>query len=202
MITIIDYGVANIGSIQNMLRKIKCSFNLANNTEDILNASKIILPGVGSFDNGVKALKAKGFFEPLIEKANIGTPLLGICLGMQLLAEASEEGSLCGLGLIKGKVKKLNLKDSLCLKIPHMCWNRVSIKNSSELTSEIDSNSRFYFVHSYYFDCLDPSNILAETDYGISFASIVGKEKIFGTQFHPEKSHKYGIKIFSNFAKL
>ena len=185
-----------------MLKKIKCSFNIARHSDDIFNAKKIILPGVGSFDNGVKALKSKGFFDPLIEKANIGTPLLGICLGMQLLAESSEEGSLSGLGLIKGKVKRFNLTESLSLKIPHMCWNSVSIKNTSKLTSEMESNSRFYFVHSYYFDCLDSSNIIAETDYGISFASIIGKEKIFGTQFHPEKSHKYGIKIFSNFAKL
>jgi len=202
LITIIDYGVANLGSIKNMLKKIKCDFNVALNKEDIFNANKIILPGVGSFDNGVKALKSKAFFEPLLEKASSGIPLLGICLGMQLLAEASEEGNLEGLGLIKGKVKKFNFPKDKNLKIPHMCWNKIECENPSFLTSNLDSNSRFYFVHSYYFDCVDSKNILALTDYGIKFPSIVGKSKIFGTQFHPEKSHKYGMEIFSNFAKI
>jgi len=199
MITIIDYGLGNLGSIENMLRKIGVDCIVSSDGSDIEKASKIILPGVGSFDRGMENLKNLGFLPILNKKVLKEKKLvLGVCLGMQLFASKSEEGKKSGLGWIEGEVKKFNLSGN---KIPHMGWNNIEIKKEDPLLSGIDGKARFYFIHSYHFVCLE-ENILAGTDYGYSFASVIRKENIFGVQFHPEKSHKFGMKLLSNFAKL
>jgi len=186
-----------------MLKKINVKVKLARNVDDIYNSEKLILPGVGAFDNGVKALKKEGFYDAIKSKMDYSkVPLLGICLGMQLLANSSEEGCLKGLGLIQGEVKKFNFIDNQGLKVPHMSWNKINLKKNCNLTQFLDKDPRFYFVHSYFFDPFDKNNILATTNYGIEFASIIKKGNIYGTQFHPEKSHKYGMKLLSNFARL
>ena len=202
MITIVNYGLGNIGSMQNMLRHIGVLSKLESDPLEISKARKLILPGVGSFDAAMNEItNIPGLINVLNHKAKVEKiPILGICLGMQLMTRSSEEGKKKGLGWINADTKRFRLQSKF--KVPHMGWNNVEVNSSTELTDLSDNLQSFYFVHSYYFDCLDSSNIIAETDYGISFASIIGKEKIFGTQFHPEKSHKYGIKIFSNFAKL
>ena len=201
MITIINYGMGNLGSIQNMLKKIGTESNITSNSNEILNARKIILPGVGSFDRAMENLKALNLIEVPNKKALIdNVPILGICLGMQLLAKNSEEGNSSGLGWIDANVLKFNVDKAL--KIPHMGWNLVSNKKEHELFKNMYPEPRFYFVHSYYFKCNDSKDILTNTEYGVEFTSAISKKNIIGVQFHPEKSHKFGMKLLENFAKL
>lgn len=200
MITIIDYGMGNIGSLENMIQKVGGKVSIATQPEHIATASKIILPGVGSFDNGMKKLADCGFIEPLIKRVQEDKiPLLGICLGMQLLTESSEEGKLPGLGLLKAKTKRFKVALDNNLKIPHMGWNEVIIKKQSPIFLEMTDDISFYFVHSYFVVCDEPSDILGTTIYGQEFVSAIQHENIFATQFHPEKSHKYGMKVMKNF---
>lgn len=200
MIVIVDYNVGNIGSIVNMFKKIGVEATLSSCPEEISKASKLLLPGVGAFDNGMKSLK-KSNLIPILEKKVLvdKTPILGICLGMQLLFESSEEGSEEGLGWIAGKVRKFDLQSAPELKVPHMGWNQVIPENHEDLFLEMTDISRFYFVHSYYVDCTLKENVLATTRYGDNFVSSVRKENIYGAQFHPEKSHKFGMKLLKNF---
>ncbi len=202
MIVIIDYGMGNVGSIRNMLRKAGFDSLVSSKIQDIEEATKIILPGVGAFDNGIDNLEAGGLI-PIIKKKVLKdhTPLLGICLGMQLLTKKSDEGNLPGLALIDGVTKKFNFPPEEKLKIPHMGWNTIQLKKESILCNELDQTSRFYFVHSYYVQCADQNDVLAETDYGGLFCSALQKENIFGVQFHPEKSHHYGMRLLRNFAR-
>lgn len=201
MIKILDYGIGNIGSIKNMLRKEGIAFEIATNQNDILGASKIILPGNGSFDACIKGLRNSGMIESLEKKVlEEKIPFLGVCVGAQMLGKSSEEGVEKGLGWIDMEVKKLPQNEKLPL--PHMGWNYV--KHNSYLDSpfrELDG-SRYYFVHSYYMLPKSSDRILMFTDYGIEFASAVMSSNIFGVQFHPEKSHTYGKKIFKIFASL
>ncbi len=202
MILVIDYKMGNIGSIMNMLRKIGVNAVFTSDTEEIKKADKLILPGVGSFDTGMNNLKKMGLVSFLNKKVlEEKTPILGICLGMQLFAERSEEGESDGLGWIDGEVKRFNFKENN-LKIPHMGWNLVIPQKEDVLFSNMPKESRFYFVHSYHFVCENEDNILAKTNYGYDFPSIVKKENIIGVQFHPEKSHKYGMKLLENFVKF
>jgi glutamine amidotransferase len=201
MITIIDYGMGNLGSIKNMLKKIGVVSEITNDIEIILNAEKIILPGVGAFDKAIQNLSKLKLIEPLNKKAlEDKVPILGICLGMQLLAKSSEEGKHAGLGWIDGKVLRFNIDNSL--KVPHMGWNIIVQKKDSPLMIDMYKDPRFYFVHSYYFKCNNESDILSTTNYGGEFTSAVSKDNIYGVQFHPEKSHKFGMKLLENFSKI
>lgn len=204
MIVIIDYNMGNLGSIKNMIRKIGSDAIISSNSNDILNADKLILPGVGAFDNGMKNLDDTGLISILTRKVIVDrTPILGICLGMQLFTEKSEEGALQGLGWINGYTKKFDfLELNTDYKIPHMGWNDTKTVKESLLFSSMHEDPRFYFVHSYHIVCNESSDILTTTDYGYEFTSAIEKNNIYGTQFHPEKSHKYGMKIIKNFVEL
>jgi len=199
MIGIIDYGMGNVGSVESMINYLGChKTKIIKKKSELLLVDKLILPGVGTFDNGMKNLKDYGLLDELNKQVlNNKKPILGICLGMQLLMDKSEEGKLGGLGWIKGDCKKFKFVDK-SLKVPHMGWNV-----ASPITNELcDNNSRFYFVHSYYVECIEKDNIMLKTNYGIEFVSGVSKDNIFGVQFHPEKSHKYGMDLMEKFINL
>jgi len=204
MIAIVDYGLGNIRAFANVYKNLNVPFKIVSNSESLKNAKKIILPGVGAFDQAMKLLDDSGMralLDELVLKDQI--PVLGICVGMQMLAKSSEEGFLPGLGWIKGIVKKF---DSSTLThsthLPHMGWNNVIPKNECTLLGKLDKESRFYFLHSYYFQCDDNNNIAAVANYGIQFACAVNSGNIYGVQFHPEKSHYNGIQLLKNFANL
>jgi glutamine amidotransferase len=203
MITIVDYGMGNLGSIVNMLGRIDVPSQVSSDIEIIRNADKIILPGVGGFDQAMNNIRSRNLEDVLIEKAAQKTPLLGICLGMQILMETSEEGSARGLGLIKGTVKKFQFpEDQQHLKVPHMGWNNVTPVKPHPLFDHYTDEIRFYFVHGYYVTPEQDEHIICTTNYGTQFCSSVGREHIMGVQFHPEKSHAFGMQLFKNFAAL
>lgn len=204
MITIIDYNMGNIASIENILKKIGAETQVTSDPSTLRKADKIILPGVGAFDYGMKNLQDLGMVDVLKEKVlSQKTPLLGICLGMQLLTEGSEEGSLPGLGLLKAYTKKFPTEwNGQKQKIPHMGWNYIVPKVNSPLFMNSSENMRFYFVHSYYVECKDDTESLATAEYGNTFTSVIGRENILGVQFHPEKSHKYGMNLLKNFVEM
>ncbi|MDZ4787082.1 MAG: imidazole glycerol phosphate synthase subunit HisH [bacterium] len=202
MITVINYGMGNLGSIQNMLKKIGAKILVTSDPTEIDRAEKIIFPGVGAFDAAVATIQDKGLANLLSKKAlSDKVPFLGICLGMQLMSQSSEEGVLPGLGWFKARTKKFDFpNDQGKLKIPHMGWNTIKLKaKDSPLLRDLDEESRFYFVHSYYLDCENPADIAAQTPYGGDFTSVITRENIYGAQFHPEKSHRFGMQIFKNF---
>jgi glutamine amidotransferase len=202
MITIVDYGMGNLGSVANMIKKVGGKSLITSNADDIKNSKKLILSGVGSFDNGVNKLKELGLWDIIKEKILVEkTPIMGICLGMQLLVKGSEEGNLEGFGFIYAYVKKFKFENSN-LKVPHMGWNTVILKKKSKLFSGMEKQeNKFYFVHSYAIKCKNSEEILGLTDYGSSFVSCFEKENIIGCQFHPEKSHKFGMTLFKNFVE-
>lgn len=202
-ITIIDYGTSNLGSMRNMLKKLDVPSRLATSTEHILDAEKIIMPGVGSFDSGMRALRSNGMVEPLnyavLERQ---IPFLGICLGMQMLGLRSEEGSEPGLGWIKAQAKRFDPVRFPGMRVPHMGWNEVKAKKPSMMIDGAIDNARFYFANSYHVDCEDKADVLLETEYaGFTFTSALEKGHIRGAQFHPEKSHRYGMWLLKNFAE-
>lgn len=203
MIVIIDYGLGNLGSIQNMFKKVGAKSIVSSDISEIKNADKLVLPGVGAFDNGMENLQKMGLIPILNEKVLVNkTPILGICLGMQLLSKKSEEGRLPGLGWINAETIKFSFNNLQAnLKIPHMGWNTISIKKESPLLAEMYPDARFYFVHSYHLVCHSPQDILTTTHHGYKFTSMVQRDNIFGAQFHPEKSHKFGMKLFKNFVE-
>ena len=196
--TIIDYGMGNIGSIVNMLKKVGIKSETTNLPMELLEAKKIILPGVGAFDNAMEKLNSLGFSDVIRKKAEDGTPILGICLGMQLLGTSSEEGIMPGLNLIPAKIRKFQPVDKL--RVPHMGWNMVHAIDK-EMYKGLEEN-KFYFVHSYYFDPEEDKDISGVTDYGIRFTSSVRRKNVQGAQFHPEKSHKFGMQFLRNFSDL
>jgi imidazole glycerol-phosphate synthase subunit HisH len=202
MITIIDYGMGNLGSIQNMFKRIKVESQITGDVTTISNAEKILLPGVGAFDAAMEKIENSGLLPVLNQKAlTEKVPTLGICLGMQLLTRSSEEGRRPGLSWINGKTVKFNFTNN-SLKIPHMGWNSVDVKKDSPLINDLPGEPRFYFVHSFYVNCDNDSDVLTTTHYGVDFHSIIQHENIFGAQFHPEKSHKFGMKLLENFAAI
>lgn len=204
MITIIDYGAGNVKSVQNMLKKIGVESTLTKEISVIEEATKFILPGVGAFDYGMQQLKKSDLIETLNKKViEQKTPLLGICLGAQMLGNKSEEGSEKGLGWIDIDVVKFDKKllDSN-LKVPHMNWNEIKINKENLLLKKLNNESRFYFVHSYHMKANNNEDILCTSNYGYIFVSGVNKDNIWGVQFHPEKSHKYGMQLLENFAQL
>jgi glutamine amidotransferase len=203
VISVIDYGVANLGSMLNMLRKIGVKAQAASEPADLKSAEKIILPGVGAFDHGVEALTERGLTESLKQKVLAeSVPLLGICLGMQLLGNSSEEGELPGLGLIDARCERFRFPQGEQLKVPHMGWNLLASKCTNPLLDSLDENARFYFVHSYHLVCANPDDVLAHSTYGIDFTSMVNCGNVWGTQFHPEKSHRFGMTLLRNFVGL
>ena len=203
MIIIIDYQVGNLVSISNMLKRAGSNSVISSNVDLIAKASKLILPGVGSFDYGMKKLKETGLIEILNQKALVDKiPVLGICLGMQLMTKHSEEGDKEGLGWIDANTVKFDFKEQHNdYKVPHMGWNEVNNIQNNGLFNELNE-SRFYFVHSYFVKCNDSKNIMCTTNYGFEFISGILKDNIMGVQFHPEKSHKYGMQLMTNFINL
>ena len=198
-VVIIDYGMGNLGSISNMLKYIGVNSIITSEHRIIESAEKIILPGVGHFDRAMNNINELNLVQILRKKSLVDkVPFLGICLGMQLMCRHSEEGNKDGLGLINADVIKFNLDRSY--KVPHMGWNLIEPKSESKILENLDSNSKFYFVHSYFVKADEELNVLTYTNYGQQFASgITNNENIFGLQFHPEKSHKYGVTLFRNF---
>ena len=201
MIAILDYGLGNLGSISNMLKVIGEKSKITNDIEIIRKADGLILPGVGAFDAGMSKLNESGLTEVIKEEAENGKHILGICLGMQLLGNRSEEGTLPGLCLIPFECKKFNFEDK-SLKIPHMGWDVVDIKKQHPLLEGLTGQQRYYFVHSYYAVCENPDSVLMTCDYGIEFACSVIQENVFGVQFHPEKSHDFGLALLTNFVNI
>lgn len=200
MITIVDYKVGNLGSIQNMLKKIGTPSEITCDPNKISSATKLILPGVGAFDSGIENLKKYNLWSVLNEKVMTEKiPVLGICLGSQLLCESSEEGKEKGFGWIKAKVKKFEFENK-SFKVPHIGWNYTTLQKNSKLFEDMYEDPKFYFVHSFYMDVKDDSS-LTKTKYNFNFDSSVEKDNIIGVQFHPEKSHKFGIKLLENFVK-
>lgn len=204
MIVIIDYGAGNLRSVANKLERIGVKAVVSSNPSVILKAEKLILPGVGFFKAGMDNLSKRGLLPILNQKVlEEKTPILGICLGIQLFSQHSEEGDAKGLGWIEAETKKFKFnKEDNDLKIPHMGWNSIEIKNQSPLLTGIKDEDIFYFVHSYHLVLNNKNEILVTTRYGYDFASIIQKDNIYGTQFHPEKSHQAGIQILKNFVNL
>ena len=204
MITIVNYGSGNIRAIANIYERLNIPFKIADNPAAVKGAEKIILPGVGAFDETIMTLDESGFRPVLEEEVHgKGIPVLGICVGMQILAKKSEEGVLSGLGWIDGEVKKIDKSLlSTSPKLPHLGWNSVEVKKPNQLFNHVEEEQGFYFLHSYYFECADNKDVLSTTMYGKAFASAVNHENTYGVQFHPEKSHHNGVNILKNFACL
>ncbi len=200
MIVIVDYGMGNLASIANIIKKVGGSARLSESVDDLLGAEKLILPGVGAFDNGMASLRDRGYVEPLTEMVVARrTPILGICLGMQLFTRRSEEGAEPGLGWIDAETVQFQPDPAGKLKIPHMGWSTVRVVGEHACFADPEKPRRFYFVHSYHVRCRDEANVLARTAYGIEFTSAVVKDNIVGVQFHPEKSHRFGMELMDNF---
>ena len=202
MIIIVDYGMGNLGSVFNMFKKIGVASKITSDLEEIKYAKKILLPGVGSFDKAMERINTSGIKEVLDYKVlKEDTPILGICLGMQLLTNNSEEGIEKGLGYINASTKKFSFQDKK-MKVPHMGWNLVEKSTSSLITNNFEVESKFYFVHSYYVEVEKQENSILKTTYGLEFDSAIQHKNVYGAQFHPEKSHKYGMKLLENFSKI
>jgi glutamine amidotransferase len=199
-VSLVDYGLGNLGSVANMLKRVGAESRRVSSPEEILASDRVLLPGIGAFDTGMSLLRDQGLIEPLQEFAASGRPLLGICLGMQLLLDSSEEGVEPGLGLIPGK--SVRFTDDQSLRVPHMGWNTVTPRHEDPLVAGLEPDSRFYFVHSYRVAPDRDSDVLAVTPYGGDFASMVGSGNVRGAQYHPEKSHAFGMTILKNFSEL
>jgi glutamine amidotransferase len=201
MIVIIDYGMGNIGALTKMFHRLGHDSKVSNSKSDIEHASHLILPGVGSFSRAVQKIEEIKNFRPMLNDVvlNKQTPILGICLGMQLLMSTSEEGEGKGFGWLPGYVRKF--KPSEGIRVPHMGWNAVNPVIDHQISKDLQERSRFYFVHSYYVQLELKEHLVMTTSHGCEFASVVAKNNIVGVQFHPEKSHKYGLKLLGNFVE-
>tara|TARA_B110001450_G_scaffold125207_1_gene117839 strand:- start:283 stop:897 length:615 start_codon:yes stop_codon:yes gene_type:complete len=204
MITIVDYGSGNINAITNIYKLLKTPFSIASTASELESAEKIILPGVGSFDYCMSKLNNSGLKEVLNKKVlKDKVPVLGICIGLHIMALDSEEGVLPGLGWIEGNIKKFDESKLLEKpKIPHMGWNSIKVESVHELFKEVNQTQGFYFIHSYYIDIINKKNIMTTTDYGGNFVSGITSSNIYAVQFHPEKSHTNGMKLLKNFSDL
>lgn len=203
MISIVNYEVGNLASIQNMIAYIGGESEIVSTPNEIMKAQKLLLPGVGAFDHGMAKLNEKGLIPALSEKVTKEKiPILGICLGMQLMCNSSEEGVLPGLGWIDAVVRKFNYSEIAPNKVPHMGWNSIHIEKDNSLIPETEEELRYYFVHSYYVSCNNPSDKLATSSHGHEFVAAFSHENIFGTQFHPEKSHRFGMRLMERFNRI
>jgi glutamine amidotransferase len=203
MIGIIDYGVGNIKAFANIYKNFDMPHKIVKNKNELDSVTKLILPGVGSFDHAMNSLENSGMRQKLDELVlEKKTPVIGICVGMQMLAKSSDEGSESGLGWIDAVVKKFDKTKILDAPLPHMGWNSLNIKKDNTLFNSLEEDPRFYFLHSYYFECNDKNNVLATATYGDEFESIVNCENIYGIQPHPEKSHHNGVRVLKNFGEL
>lgn len=204
MIHVVDYGLGNVQAFLTQYKRLGIEATCAKTANDLNGASKIILPGVGAFDHAIELLNKSGMrptLETLILQDKV--PILGICVGMQILASASNEGRLPGLGWVPGKVRAFSANVQFAsLPLPHMGWNDVQARPGSPLFAGLESGARFYFLHSYYFECDEPSHIAAVAAYGCDFSCAVTAGNLHGVQFHPEKSHHFGTKLLKNFADL
>lgn len=204
MIAIIDYGSGNIAAVANIYKHLKIPYVVTSIPDELHQADRFILPGVGAFDSTMRCLNDSGMTAVLNEQViGQGKKVMGICVGMQILAEFSEEGQLAGLGWIPGGVRKI---DSSLLssgpKLPHMGWNSITLKGNSCLFKNVDVEHGFYFLHNYYFDATDPKDVLATVQYPVEIPCAVARANVFGMQFHPEKSHSNGMAVFQNFAEI
>jgi glutamine amidotransferase len=199
MITIINYGMGNLRSVQKAFEKVGFEAAATNKPADLEKASKLVLPGVGAFGDAMDNLRRMGLVQPILDSITRGVPMLGICLGLQLFFEESaEKGTHPGLGIFEGKVRVF----PKTLHVPQIGWNQIHIQRSSPILSGVPDGSFFYFNHSYYVDPAHPEEVATTTDYGIEYTSIVGRERVFGIQFHPEKSQRFGLKILANFGNI
>lgn len=205
MITIIDYGLGNVLAFVNLCRRIGIKIKIAHAAADLDGAERIILPGVGAFDHAMDLLDASGMRPRIEELVTVRkVPVLGVCVGMQILANGSDEGVREGLGWIPGRVRALRdvLPHNAKLPLPHMGWNDVRPKNGPSLLKGFENDARFYFLHSFYFECANAEHVAGTADYGISFACIVRSGNIYGVQFHPEKSHRFGAGLLKTFSEV
>lgn len=204
MIGVIDYGLGNVQAFLTVYKRLNIPAFAAKKPEQLGQATKIILPGVGAFDHAMDLLNASGLREPLMEKVNTGAvPVLGVCVGMQILANGSDEGKEPGLGLVPGRVRAMTTLNSAAqLPMPHMGWNDVQPVDSMPLFKGLGSDPLFYFLHSYFYACDDSNDIAASVRYGDNFCCAVRRGSVFGVQFHPEKSHSFGSTLLRNFAEL
>jgi glutamine amidotransferase len=198
-VAIIDYGVGNLRSVEKAFAATDCAAIVSSDEKDLRAAEKLVLPGVGAFGACMRALRERGFDQLVRERVEEGTPLLGVCVGMQLLFEESDEfGATPGLGLLRGRVRRFSDE----LVVPHVGWNRIQQRQSHALFADVTNGSFFYFVHSYYCEPADKSVVTGETEYGLKYASVVAKDNLCGVQFHPEKSQDAGLRLLRNFARL
>ena len=203
MIGIIDYGVGNIKAFANIYKNLNIPFKIVKNISEFENITKLILPGVGSFDHAMISLQNSGMKEKLDELVlEKKIPVIGICVGMQMLAKSSEEGTLNGLGWIDGIVKKFDKSKIKNAPLPHMGWNNLKIEKKNKIFDNLEENPRYYFLHSYYFECENKEVVIATATYGEKFDCMINHKNIYGIQCHPEKSHHNGMQLLKNFGEL
>lgn len=202
-LVIVDYGTGNLNSVKKMMDRMKVDSIISSNPKDIISCQKIVLPGIGHFGKAMAKLKELNLLDTLHEAVLVKKkPILGICLGMQLMAKKSEEGNTKGLGWLDSEVVKFSVSDKIKHKIPHIGWNRIRIKKNSLLMNNISELSEFYFLHSYYLKNNNQSDVLNETEYDFVYPSAIERDNIFGVQYHPEKSHEVGLQLLKNFIEL
>lgn len=201
MIAVIDCNTGNTGSVANMIKKIGRTAVITSNPDVLRRAECLVLPGVGTFDSGMEGIREHHLLETLNQRVKVDkVPFLGICLGMQLLTEKSEEGDLPGLGWVSGVTRRFDFgPGEKGLPVPHMGWNSISVKDHTCHSAHFEEDTRFYFVHSYHVECTDRTDVFATSHYGYDFASIIRRDNILGVQFHPEKSHQYGMRFLKDF---
>lgn len=199
-VVVIDYGMGNLRSVEKKLQRLGIDALISGDAKVIRGATKLILPGVGHFANGVKNLRERGLWDVIDNKVrNEQTPIMGICLGMQLMAKSSEEGNIEGFGWFDAEVKRFSVSDTLRFKVPHMGWNEAIPVNQHRYTEGLTGKESYYFVHAYHLVCNNPNEVLGRTVYDYEFVSMMGRDNILGVQFHPEKSHNAGDRLFHNF---
>lgn len=203
MIVIPNVGIGNIKSVANMLGRVGAQPLVSDQPADLKNAEKIILAGVGAFDAGMQALSSAGWVEALQEAVQVRkVPVLGICLGMQLLCQRSEEGTVPGLCWVDATVKRFDAGDFPNIKIPHMGWNTIDVKKVNQIVPADEPDQRYYFAHSYHVVCQDSDDLIATANYGHAVAAVIQHGNVYGVQFHPEKSHRFGMHLLANFLKV